>query len=114
MPNIKLIHLAYVRSGDKGDISNVGILAFDKENYEILREQVTSNKVKEHYKDLVKGKVCVYEMPNINALQIVMYNALGGGATKTLRWDETGKSMCLGMLNMDIDVPEDYKMTKPF
>ena len=113
MPKVLLKDLAYTRSGDKGDISNVGILAFSKENCEILREQVTPQKVKELYQDLVKGEVEVYEMPNINALQVVMHNALGGGATRTLRWDETGKSMCLAMLYMEIQVPEGFQMVSP-
>ena len=113
MPKVLLRELAYTRSGDKGDISNVGILAFDKANFEILRRQVTPQKVKEHYRDLVKGEVEVYEMPNINALQVVMHNALGGGATKTLRWDETGKSMCLAMLYMEIEVPDRSKPAEP-
>jgi hypothetical protein len=108
VPKVLLKELAYARSGDKGDISNVGILAFNKANFEILRKQVTPQRVKEHYKDLIKGEVEVYEMPNINALQVVMHNALGGGATKTLRWDETGKSMCLAMLFMEIEVPDRF------
>ncbi|MBM3167304.1 MAG: hypothetical protein FJZ94_07660 [Chloroflexi bacterium] len=113
MPKVLLKDLAYTRSGDKGDISNVGILAFSKENFEILRQQVTPQKVKELYRDLVKGEVEVYEMPNINALQVVMHNALGGGATRTLRWDETGKSMCLAMLYLEIEVPNDFNLTPP-
>lgn len=113
MPKVLLKELAYTRSGDKGDISNVGILAFNKTNFEVLRTQVTPQSVKEHYKDLVKGEVKVYEMPNIDALQVVMHNALGGGATKTLRWDETGKSMCLAMLYMEIEVPDGYELGVP-
>lgn len=113
MPKALLKDLAYARSGDKGDISNVGIIAFNKKNYEILKEQVTPEKVKAHYKDFVKGEVKVYEMENIDSLQVVMCNALGGGATNTLRWDETGKSMCLGMLYMEIDVPAGFELTKP-
>lgn len=113
MSKVLLKELAYTRSGDKGDISNVGILAFGKDNFEILRKQVTPQRVKEHYRDLVKGEVEVYEMPNINALQVVMHNALGGGATRTLRWDETGKSMCLAMLYMEIEVPDGFKPTEP-
>ena len=105
MPKIRLDQLAYTRSGDKGDISNIGILAFNDTNYQILREQVTAERVKAHYGDLVKGEVTVYEMPNINALQVVMKQALGGGATKTLRFDQTGKAMCLGMLSMEVEVP---------
>ncbi len=113
MPKALLKELAYTRSGDKGNISNIGILAFNKSNFEILREQVTPQRVKGHYKDLVKGEVEVYEMPNINALQVVMHNALGGGATRTLRWDETGKSMCLAMLYMEIKVPDGFNPTEP-
>ena len=108
MPRVLLKELAHARSGDKGDISNVGILAFNKANFDILRKQVTPKRVKEHYRDLVKGEVEVYQMPNINALQVVMHNALGGGATRTLRWDETGKSMCLAMLFMEIEVPDGF------
>ena len=113
MPKVLLKELAYTRSGDKGDVSNVGILAFNRANFEILRKQVTPQMVKEHYRDLVKGEVEVYEMPNINALQVVMHNALGGGATKTLRWDETGKSMCLAMLFMEIEVPDEFAPGAP-
>ena len=105
--------LAYVRSGDKGDISNIGIMAFNQANYEIIREQVTPQKVKNLYKDLVKGDVKIYEMPNIESLQVVMYKALGGGATSTLRFDETGKAMCLGMLYMPVEVPDSFKPAKP-
>jgi hypothetical protein len=105
--------LAYVRSGDKGDISNVGIMAFNNENYEIIKKQVTAQKVKAHYGELVKGDVKVYEMPNINSLQVVMYKALGGGATCTLRFDETGKAMCMGMLFMAVEVPDNFKPARP-
>jgi len=113
MSKVLLKDLAYARSGDKGDISNVGIMAFNKDNYEILKKQVTPEMVKAHYKGLVKGEVKVYEMQNINSLEIVMYNALGGGATNTLRWDETGKAMCQGMLYMEIDVPKGFKLAPP-
>jgi len=105
--------LAYVRSGDKGDISNVGIMAFNEANYEVLKKRVTPQRVKDHYKELVKGEVKIYEMPNINSLQVVMHKALGGGATSTLRLDETGKAMCLGMLFMQVEVPDEFKPAKP-
>jgi hypothetical protein len=110
---ILIKELAYVRSGDKGDISNVGIMAFNDENYQIIKKQVTAQKVKAHYGELVKGDVKVYEMPNINSLQVVMYKALGGGATCTLRFDETGKAMCMGMLFMAVEVPDNFKPAKP-
>ena len=90
----------------------MGVMAFSKKNYDLLREQLTPEKIKAHYKDLVHGEVDIYEMPNIDSLQVVMHNALGGGATNTLRWDETGKSMCLGMLYLDIEVPEGFELAE--
>lgn len=113
MAKVLLRDLAYTRSGDKGDISNVGIVAFNKENYEILKKQVTPERVKKLYGDLVKGEVKIYPMNNISSLEVVMYRALGGGATTTLRWDETGKSMCLGMHYLEIELPKGFKPSPP-
>lgn len=98
--------LAYARSGDKGDICNIGLMAFDDRCYEIIRREVTPERVKEHFRGMVKGKVDIYEMPNINSLEIVLHNALDGGATRTLRFDQTGKSMCTALLRMEVEVPE--------
>ena len=101
---VQLRELCYVRSGDKGDICNIGLMALNERNYQIIRKQVTPQRVKEHFKDWVKGGVEIYEMPNINSLQIVMHNALGGGATKTLRFDQTGKAMGNALLWMEVEV----------
>jgi len=101
---VMLKDLCYARSGDKGDISDIGLMAFNKENYEILKKKVTPERVKEHFGDMVKGEIKIYEMPNIDALEIVMYGALGGGATRTLRLDQTGKSMGQALLRMEIKV----------
>lgn len=106
MKKVQLRDLAWARSGDKGDISDLGIMAFNEKNYEILKREVTSEKIKAFFKDMVKGNVEVYEMPNLLALKVVMHNALGGGATKTLRWDETGKAMATAILRMEVNVPE--------
>lgn len=104
MKKVRLKDLAYARSGDKGDVSNIGLMAFNKENYEIIKREVTPEKVKEHFKGMVKGDVKIYEMPNLDSLEIVLYNALGGGATRTLRLDQTGKSMGQALLWMEIEV----------
>lgn len=96
--------LAYARSGDKGDICNIGLMALDAQSYKIIRRVVTPERVKEHFKGMVKGKVDIYEMPNINSLEIVLHNALDGGATRTLRFDQTGKSMCTALLRMEVEV----------
>ena len=102
MSNIQLRQLAYARSGDKGDVCNIGLLAFDRANYELIRKYVTPERVKAHFGDMVKGDVEIYEMPNIDALEIILRNALDGGATRTLRFDQTGKAMGTALLRLEI------------
>jgi len=104
---VRLSELAYARSGDKGDISNIGLMAFNEENFKIIKKQVTPQRIKEHFKDWVKGDVTIYEVPHMNSLEIVMRGALGGGATKTLRIDQTGKSMGNALLWMEIELNGD-------
>ncbi len=100
---VRLSELALARSGDKGDISDIGLMAFNEKNYAIIKKQVTPQRVKEHFKDWVKGNVEIYEMPNVLSLEIVMHQALGGGATKTLRFDQTGKAMGNALLFMEVE-----------
>ena len=76
MKKVEVRELAYCRSGDKGDISNVGVLAFNEKNYEILLKQLTPERIKAHYKGIVKGDIEIYPMPNLNAIEVVMHNAL--------------------------------------
>ena len=94
--------IAYARSGDKGDVVNVGVLAFDDQAYQRLLRTLTPERVKTHFGDWVRGEVEVYPMPNINAVQLVLRNALGGGATKTLRYDVTGKSFSTAVLRLEL------------
>ena len=101
---VQLRNLSWARSGDKGDISDLGIMPFNERNYEILKREVTPEKVKAFFKEDVKGAVEVYWMDNLPAIKVVMHNALGGGATKTLRWDETGKAMATAILRMEVEV----------
>lgn len=103
----QLRELAFARSGDKGDVSNIGLIAKNRECYDILKEQVTPERIKAHFKGSVKGEVKIHEMPNIDSLQVVLYQALGGGATRTLRLDQTGKSMGQALLRMEIEVDEE-------
>ena len=104
---VLLKELAYARSGDKGDVSNIGIMAKSKNIYEFLVNTITPEKVKNHFKGMVKGGVEIYPMQNIESLEIVLHQALGGGATCTLRFDQTGKSMCTALLRMELEVDED-------
>jgi len=102
----QLKELAFARSGDKGDLSNIGLMAKNRECYEFIRKEVTPQRVKSHFKGMVKGDVKIYEMPNIDSLEVLLYQALGGGATRTLRLDQTGKSMGQALLRMEIEVDE--------
>ena len=95
--------LAHGRSGDKGDRSNVGIIARSPDAYETLRRQLTSERVKAHFGELVSGEVERYEMPNILALNFVLNGGLGGGGTMSLRSDALGKVMYVWLLRMEID-----------
>ena len=101
---VKLSDICWYRSGDKGDISNIGLMAKDEKAYEIIKKQVTPERIKAHFKDWVKGDVVIYPMDNLQALEIVMFKSLGGGATKTLRIDQTGKSMGNALAKMEVEV----------
>ena len=99
---MKLWEIAHSRTGDKGNISNVSLIAYDAKDWELIREKVTPEKVKEHFKGIVKGEVVRYELPNIHALNFVMYAALGGGVTRSHSVDMHGKGLSSYLLDMDI------------
>lgn len=107
MPKVKLIKIAHGRSGDKGDGSNVGIIARHPDVYPFLKKKLTEEVVKEHMKYICKGKVDRYEMPNIGALNFVLHESLGGGGTVSLKLDAQGKTHASMLLRMDIDVPQE-------
>jgi hypothetical protein len=103
---VMLKDLAYARSGDKGDISNIGLQAFNRKNYEILKKALTPENIKAFWNGEVKGEIKIYDVPNLDSLEIVMRDALGGGATHSLRYDQTGKSMGQVFLAMEIEVDD--------
>ena len=106
MAEIYLNQIAHGRSGDKGDTSNVCIFARKPEYYEIIRREVTVQKVKEHFGDIVLGDIVRYEVPSLSGFNFVMQHALGGGATHSLRLDSLGKSMGSAFLRMKIHCDE--------
>ena len=97
---MKLWDIAHSRTGDKGNISNISLIAYDPKDYALLKERVTAERVKEHFKGMVKGEVVRYELPNIHALNFVMYAALGGGVTRSLSVDMHGKGLSSNLLDM--------------
>jgi hypothetical protein len=105
---VRLMELAWLRSGDKGDKSNIGVMAKGDKEYELVKMTVTAEAIKAHFKDWVKGAIEVYPMDNLQSLELVLNNGLGGGATRTLRFDQTGKSMGQALGYMEVDVPDDF------
>ncbi len=102
---VPLIRLAYARSGDKGDISNIGVIARRPEWLEFLRETLTEAVVASYLAHLVKGKVTRYDVPGIKAMNFVCEQALDGGGMASLRNDPLGKGMGQILLTLPINVP---------
>jgi hypothetical protein len=101
---MKLRALAHSRTGDKGNTSNISVIAFRGEDYPFLCEHLTAERVKEHFRKIVTGDVTRYELPAISALNFVLKGALGGGVTRSLALDAHGKGLSSALL--DLDLPE--------
>jgi hypothetical protein len=101
-----LYQLAHGRSGDKGDTVNVGVIARKPEWYALLCEQVTAERVKTHFGEMVKGTVERFELPNIHALNFLLHGALDGGGTVSLMTDAQGKTFSTALLRMEVEVPD--------
>ena len=108
MPTVKLLKIAHGRSGDKGNGSNVGIIARHPEIYSFLEKELTASRVKEHMKHVCKGEVERFELPNIGALNFILNESLGGGGTVSLKLDAQGKTHASQVLRMDIDVQKSF------
>jgi hypothetical protein len=105
MPRLALLHLAHARSGDKGDTANVGVIALRPEFYPLLVEQLTPERVKQHFTGIAHGPVERFELPNLGALNFLLHNALGGGGTVSLKTDAQGKVLSTAMLRLELEVP---------
>lgn len=105
MKKIKLLDIAHGRSGDKGDAANIGIIAYDDEGYEIIKQHLTAERVKKHFEGICFGKVERFEIPNIRALNFVLHNTLGGGGTVSLKHDAQGKTLAAALLRLEIELP---------
>jgi hypothetical protein len=101
--SVKVYDLGHARAGDKGNTSNVSVIAYDDNAWQILRDQLTVERVMLAYGHIAKGPVTRYEMPRLKALNFVIENALGGGVTISLAQDAHGKS--LSYLMLDIELP---------
>jgi hypothetical protein len=103
---MKLAQIAHARAGDKGDILNLSVIAFDGGDYPLLERFVTAARVRAHFAGIVEGEVVRYTLPAIGALNFVMTGALGGGVTRSLRLDAHGKCLSSAILSLEIPNPE--------
>ena len=94
--------IAHTRSGDKGDTSNISVIAFDAADFELLRREVTCARVRDVLGSVVQGEVERYELPHLGALNFVLHRALAGGVTRSLALDIHGK--CLGSLLLSLEI----------
>ena len=102
-PVRRVYELAYGRAGDKGNIANVNVIARSAAAYAELKAKLTAERVRAHLGEIVRGRVERYELDNIEALNFVLYDALDGGATRSLRLDALGKSLAGVVLYMPVD-----------
>ncbi len=103
----RLFLLAHGRSGDKGDIVNIGVIARREEWYEDLVEELSAERVQRYLEPVGTGPVERFELPNLSALNFLVRRALGGGGAKTLRLDAQGKTYAQALLRMPLELSED-------
>jgi hypothetical protein len=101
-----LSRFAHTRSGDKGDLVNIGVIAWRAEDYATLVREVTASRVFEFFQDRIAGPVERFEAPNLGALNFLLHGALGGGGTVSLRIDSQGKTFGAALLGMEIEIDE--------
>ncbi len=105
---VKLREVAHSRGGEKGDTVNISVITYREEDYALIEKQVTVTSVRELYGPITKGDIRRYAIPSIGALNFVLEKALGGGRSRTLAFDESGKALSSLILTMDIEVPNTY------
>lgn len=103
---IRLVDVAHARSGDKGDTANVGLIALKPEWFPVIEREVTRERVAEHFRDVITGKVERFVLPNLKALNFLLHGALDGGGTLSLKTDAQGKVFSTALLRMTIEVPD--------
>src|SRR5215813_3796912 len=103
---VQLTKLAHARSGDKGDTANIGLIALRDDFYPILVNQVTAERVKQHFQGICHGEVERFELPNLGAVNFLLHESLGGGGTLSLMTDAQGKTFSTALLRMEIELSD--------
>lgn len=99
---MQLRDIAHSRTGDKGNTSNISLIAYRAEDYPTLLREITAAKVAAFFASVITGPVERYEMPGVLGLNFVLHGALGGGVTRSLALDAHGKSLGSALLAMEI------------
>ena len=104
---VMLQHVAHCRSGDKGNTSNISVIAYAPELYQCIKDQLTEARFKDFYAGVVTGPVTRYPVDGLHAMNFVAEGALGGGVSRSLCLDNYGKSLSARILAFELDVPDD-------
>ena len=106
---VKLHEIAHARAGDKGNTSNVSVWVYDPGDYPLVKAQLTAERIKAAYPDLIQGPVQRYEVDQLHGLNFVMSDALEGGVNTSLGLDSHGKSWSFLVLDLDLEIPENRR-----
>jgi hypothetical protein len=101
-----LREIAHARAGDKGNISNISVIAYEPKDYPWLEQHLTAERVQAHLADIAAGEVQRFALPSLGALNFVLHNALGGGVTRSLALDAHGKTLSSALLGLDLPEPD--------
>lgn len=104
---LKLYDLAHARSGDKGSMANIGVIAYTQAGYDFLKKTLTEEKVLKYFSELHPGSVRRYELPNLLAFNFLLEGVLGKGGSLSLRCDAQGKALGQALLEMELVVPKE-------
>lgn len=108
MKQVALREVAHCRSGEKGNHSNVSVIAYEERDYPLLERQITVDRVRALYGPITRGRIVRYEVPAIAALNFVLEDVLEGGRSRTLAFDESGKALSSLMLTLSVEVDDGY------
>ena len=103
---LPLQHVAHVRSGDKGNTSNITVIAYEPDLYPYLKAQLTAESFRAFYAGMVTGRVTRYEVDQLGVLNFVAEGALGGGVSRSLCLDNYGKALSAAVLGFELEVPD--------
>ena len=111
MTRIRLEDIAHARSGDKGDGSNVGVIAYTEAGFRLLQQELTAERVKRHFSVICKGGIDRFEVPNLKAINFILHDSLGGGGSESVKTDAQGKTHGQALLRMELDLPGHVSLT---